>query len=137
MLKLPMSVLRLGVGGSAALPGALAAKNVEMEVVDFLAALGARVGQQTETAVRARIASVSQCNFRCKSHYSTQPAGILVGHILKGHNMMLGHHQEVDRCSRLDVVENHAIIVLMNNLGGNLAPDDFAENTVFAHDLRC
>lgn len=108
-----------------------------MEVVDFLAALGARVGQQTETAVRARIASVSQCNFRCKSHYSTQPAGIFVSDILEGHNMVLGYHQEMDGRSRLNIVEYHAIIVLMNDFGWNFSPNDFAENTVFAHDLRC
>ena len=131
-----MSVLRLGVGGSASLPWTLAAKNVEMEVVDFLAALGARVGQQTETAVRARVATVSKSNFRCKNHYSTQPAGIFLGYVLKGDDMMSGHDKQMDGCSRMDIMKNNAIMILVDNLGRDFTLDDFAENAVFTHNLR-
>ena len=51
--------------------------------------------------------------------------------------MMLGHHQEVHRGGWIDIVKNHAILILMDDLGWDLALDDFAENTVFTHGVCC
>ncbi len=39
----------------------------------------------------------------------------------------LGHNQKMHGCLRLNVVQYHAVFILMFNAGGNFASDDFFE----------
>src|SRR3990172_5070085 len=58
------------------------------------------------------------------------------GVVQRGH-VLLGDDQEVHRRLRPDVVERKNVLVLVNLLGRDLAPDDFAENAIhIAHFLR-
>jgi len=51
-------------------------------------------------------------------------------------NQFFRYNQQVDGCLRVDVVEHNASIVLVFDLCGNLAVDDFLEDR-FGHEKFC
>lgn len=56
---------------------------------------------------------------------------LLVGADLgQGWNVGFGHDQEVDWCRGVDIAEGDSLIILINDIAGNLTSDDATEDTV-------
>src|SRR6266545_2252279 len=53
---------------------------------------------------------------------------------LQATNMLLGNNQHMRRCLRIGVFEGKSVLVFVNFPGGDLAPDDAAEQAV-SHEL--
>ena len=60
-----------------------------------------------------------------------QQCAVLFGQRSGRDNVLFGHHQKVHLGLRVDVVERHHLLVLVQLLGGDLALRDHAKQTIF------
>ncbi len=117
-------------GCNALVPGAGATNDVEVQVVNFLTAVGAAVGNNAEPAIGAGATAVVGRNLWNKRHHATQPAGVGFGDVLHGRDMMFWNDQQMNRRCGVDVVKNQNFVVFEDLAGRNFTADDFTEQAL-------
>ncbi len=104
-----------------------------MEVGDRFAAVGAVVDDDPEAVLREAFLLGDE------AHAGEEVAEeVLVGGIGLGetNHRFPGNEQKVDRGLGVDITETQALIVLVNDLTGDLAIGDLLEDGFFSHGAR-
>ena len=101
-----------------------------MQVVDFLPTFKPRVYHDTKATIRIWVAPLFLGQTGGQCHHAPQQPGVVCRDMRHRRDMHFGHHQEVHRCRRLNIVEGKDFFVFINLLRGNLARDDFAKKAV-------
>ncbi len=57
--------------------------------------------------------------------------------IVEGRDMLARDDERVDGRVRIDVAEGDRLLVLVNNIGGNLARDDATEDAIWLGHIFC
>lgn len=115
---------------SALEPGARPAHDVNMQVVDFLTTFKPGVYHDAETPFRVGLAALLQRQARCQRHHAPQQGRMLGLGMGQRWQVQARHHQKVDWCPRVDVMEGKNLVVFIDFAGRNLAGNDFAEKAV-------
>lgn len=102
-----------------------AGEKVQVKVRDFLAAVGSGIGDEAEAG--GGDVEFTR-DFGGGDHQVAEQGGIGGGGLPHVGEVILGNDDDMDRGLGVDVVEGEAVVVLVDDLGGNLSPDDFAEN---------
>ena len=89
---------------------------------DSLTCLGAAVGHHTEIGQAQLLGDLAD-GLKALGHHS----GVFRGDLAAGGHMLLGDHQEVGGCLRVDVIEGVDGFVLINLLRGDVPCDELAE----------
>ena len=96
---------------------------------DGLTALSTGIGYQTETILQAKLLNQSRDNL-AKNVTGQLFLGLQTEHIC---HVLLGNDEDMNRCLRLQIVENCHLIILVYQCGGNLLSSNFAENAIISH----
>jgi len=102
------------------------AKQMDVEVVDGLAAVGAGVNDQPVAISQVLLTR----DFSCCRDQMPEHGCILRRCVGKRGDVLLRDEQDMYRCLRVDVREGEDMVVLIDALGGDGAGDDFAEETI-------
>jgi hypothetical protein len=100
-----------------------AAKHMEVEMGDFLAAVAAVVGDES---ISCFVQTQHASNLLGKRRQSSHRLGI---NILKTLHMLFGDDEDMDGSLGIEIVEGEIVIVFVNGVVGNLPFDNLAENT--------
>lgn len=101
-----------------------------MKVGNRFTAVGAVVDHQSEAAL---IEALILGDLRGSQQQVAEHGLIFVGGFGDPWDGLARHHQVVDRCLRRDVLEADAVVVLVQDLGGDLLVADFLEQCLFSH----
>mmetsp|Transcript_71389 Transcript_71389/g.168247 ORF Transcript_71389/g.168247 Transcript_71389/m.168247 type:complete len:244 (-) Transcript_71389:968-1699(-) len=111
---------------SALQPRPRPAHHVQMQVIDLLAAVRARVDDVAEAPRDAQLLHQP----RAQGGHLAQQRRLGLGHLGHRRDMALGDDEQVDRRPGMDVVEGEHILVLVGLPARDLAGNDLAENAV-------
>ena len=104
-----------------------AAENVEMEVMDGLASIGATVGNNAVTVADACASGDHGNVFEYVSDFSAR----ILGDVFKGVHVHFGNDKNVDGCLRVQVLEREDLVVLINFGRRDETCGNFTKNTIF------
>ena len=103
---------------------------MDMQVVYFLAAFSASIGDDAETTLGIRRAALLCRQLWRQRHHAPQQPGVLWGNLGHRRDMRLGNHEKVHRRPGMDVVECEDFLVFIDLAGRNLAGNDLAKKAV-------
>ena len=104
---------------------------MHVQVGNLLPAVPTRVDQQAITTFRDALLAG---NFGSNAKESPQSRLIFRRYIVDRGDFLVGDNQDVKGRLRVDIFEGRHQFVLINNVGGDFAFDDFAENTFAGHN---
>jgi hypothetical protein len=99
---------------------------MQVQVENGLASLGARVGHDSESVPYPLLAS----NLRGHPHEVTEQVRIGNGSLPDGFHGPLGNDKDMNRRFGIDVTKRQGLVVLVDNVRRDLAPDDSIEDCV-------
>jgi len=108
-----------------------ATEDMEVQVVDRLASIGAAVGNDAVTVADA-CASGNGWNI---FEYVGDFGACILRDVLDGVHMHFRNNENVDGCLRIQVLEGKDLVVFVNLGGGNEACGNFTKNTIF-HNVK-
>jgi hypothetical protein len=100
--------------------------DVNVQVEYGLARISAVVDDQAERIRHAQLLS----HLAGRQQQMTQQGLVVLVSVYQAGNFPLGDYQHVDRGLRIDIVYRNAVIVLIEELTGNLTTDDLAKNGI-------
>ena len=62
-----------------------------------------------------------------------QNGAVIVGNVIDTADMLLGYYQQMDACSRIDVLEYNQCICFVQNFGVSLSGGDLTEEAIVWH----
>ena len=107
-----------------------AAEQVDVEVIDRLPPVGTGVDDQAVARCGEALLFGDLAGFE---QQVAEQGAVLGSGVLHAGDDFLGDDEDVRRGLGLDVAESQTIVVLIDDVGGNFAADDFAKNSLFAH----
>lgn len=63
----------------------------------------------------------------------SQDPRVVVGELRPIGNVVLRNEQDVSRCGRVDIAKRNDLTAVQDHIGGNLPPNDLAEETILRH----
>ena len=102
------------------------AQQVEVQVIDRLAALAVTIDHQTEATIRD-----SDLSRDPVPHQQEMPEQSIIGlvRIEECRKMSAGNNQDMDRRLRVDVFEGNGLLVLIHNLALTFSAGDLTKQT--------
>jgi len=100
-----------------------AAEQVDVQMVDRLAAVGAGVDDQAVAVGKVLCAG----DFAGGVEELAEALGVVLRGVRVRSDVVFGDDEDVDRRLRIDVGEGEGVLVLVDAGGGDFAGDDFAE----------
>ena len=101
-----------------------------VQVMHFLPAFSAGVGENAKTTLGVGLAALLQGQARRQRHHAPEQGFVLGAHLSHGSNVLARDHQKMHRCPRVDVVKGKNVFVFVDLAAGNLAGGNLAKNTV-------
>jgi len=105
-----------------------AAEQVDVQMVDGLAAVGAGVDDQPIAIAEI----LSSCDLAGGGNKLAEHGCVLRRGVIERGEMLFGDEQDVHRRLGVNVREGEDVVVLIEAFDGNGAGDDFAEQTIHA-----
>src|SRR5690606_15401456 len=99
---------------------------MDVEMIHLLPADPSRIDDRAEAVVQ----SLFTRELRRDGHDLAHHRRMFGLHLEHGRDVAFGNHEEMHRRGRVDVVESHDVVVLVEFLRRDLARDDLAENAV-------
>jgi hypothetical protein len=103
-----------------------AAEDVEVEMIDALAAVGAGVDDDTIPIGQALFAR----NIGGGGEKVAEQGGVTAADACERCDVLARDHEKMGRRLRVNVSERDALFVLVNGLGGNGSSDDLAKKAI-------
>lgn len=100
------------------------AEEVDVEVGDGFASVGAVVDDQSEALIEIELTR----DIVCGEEEMAEDRLVLWLRFADSGDESLGDDQHMHRCLRLHVVKSDAVLILMGDFGGNFSIDDFLKN---------
>jgi len=101
---------------------------MHMQMGNSFSAVFPIVDHKAETIVRVVKSEIAR-DFSCREQQVAQNGFIICVRLADAGNELFRDHKNVHRRLRCNIPEGEATIVLMDDVGGNLAGDDFFEES--------
>jgi hypothetical protein len=103
------------------------AQEMDMKVIHRLPCAGAIVDNGP---VAATFDAALACEFRGHAKEVSQQAFVFGLHYAEGFQVDARHDQQMNRGLRMQILDRHRSLILVNDFGGRFAPDDLTENAI-------